>query len=114
MKVGQIKMRVLFCIFIFLSAIICGAAEQKIPGGWTESGTLQYSYAYARSYIGHQMRKEGWVCKIAFTAGAQRNQEHSVWHKGNKKMQIMIWRIDSGITGYSKGEIAADKQGNGR
>ena len=102
-------MKTLFYIFIFLSALVGGAAE-KIPGGWTESGTLPYSYAYARNYIGHQMRKAGWICKIGFTAGAKREQEHSVWFKGDKKMQLMIWRIDSGKTGYSKGEIIANKQ----
>ena len=94
----------------FFCSIICTAAE-KIPGGWTESGTLPYSYAYARTYIGYQMRKDGWTCKIGFTAGSKREQEHSVWHKGNRKMQVMIWRIDSGKTGFSKGEITANKQG---
>ena len=104
-------MRVLFYIFILFTAFVCGAAEKKVPGGWTESGTLPYSYAYARTYIGHKMRKDGWVCKIGFTAGAKREQEHSVWLKGNRKMQVMIWRIDSGKTGYSKGEIIPDKKG---
>ena len=103
-------MKILFYIFILFSAFCCCAAEQ-IPGGWNESGTLPYSYAYARNYIGYQMRKDGWICKIGFTAGKKREQEHSVWHKGNRKMQIMIWRIDSGKTGYSKGEINSGKQG---
>lgn len=101
-------------IFFSLFAAIlinCTAAEKKIPGGWTESGILPYSYAYARSYIGHKMRKDGWICKIGFTAGKKREQEHSVWHKGNRKMQVMIWRIESGKTGYSKGEITGNKQG---
>ena len=102
-------MKTLFYIFILFAAFVCAAVE-KIPGGWTESGTLPYSYSYARSYLGHQMRKDGWICKIGFTAGQKREQEHSVWHKGNRKMQVMIWRIDSGKTGYSKGEITANKQ----
>ena len=105
-------MKILFYIFIFFSMFVCrAAAEKKIPGGWTESGILPYSYAYARTYIGHKMRKEGWICKIGFTAGKKKEQEHSVWHKGNRKMQIMIWRIESGKTGYSKGEITGNKQG---
>ena len=41
----------------------------------------------------------------------QEKKENSVWHKGNRKMQIMIWRIESGKTGYSKGEITGNKQG---
>ena len=102
-------MKFLFYISMFLSTVVCGAAE-KISGGWTETGALPYSYAYARSYLGHQMRKDGWICKIGFTAGAKREQEHSVWYKGKRKMQVMIWRIDSGKTGYSKGEITANKQ----
>ena len=103
-------MKSFFYIFIYFCTFVCGAAEQ-IPGGWTESGTLPYSYAYARNYIGYQMRKDGWICKMGFTAGKKREQEHSVWHKGNRKMQIMIWRIDSGKTGFSKGEINSGKQG---
>ena len=104
-------MKSLFYIFILISASFCNAAEKKIPGGWTESGILPYSYAYARSYIGHKMRKDGWICKIGFTAGKKREQEHSVWYKGNRKMQVMIWRIESGKTGYSKGEITGNKKG---
>ena len=103
-------MKTLFYIFIFFSALACCAAE-KVPGGWTESGVLNFSYAYARSYLGHQMRKNGWICKIGFTAGAKREQEHSVWQKGNQKMQLMIWRIDIGKTGYSKGLITVAKKG---
>ena len=91
-------------------AFNCRGAE-KIPGSWNVSGVLPYSYAYARSYMGHELRKQGWICKLGFTAGAKRQQEHSVWQKGNKKMQVMIWRIESGKTGYSKGEISGNKKG---
>ena len=99
----------LFCTLFFLY-IFSVIAIEKIPGGWTASGTLPYSYDYARNYIGHQLRKDGWICKIGFTAGAKREQEHSVWHKGNRKIQVMIWRIEPGKTGYSKGEITSNKQ----
>lgn len=105
----MVTMKLFIYIFLFFSMFACCAAE-KVSGGWTESGVLPYSYAYARSYLGHQMRKDGWICKIGFTAGAKREQEHSVWLKGNRKMQLMIWRIEAGKTGYSKGEIVADKQ----
>ena len=106
----MVTMKLFIYIFLFFSMFACYAAE-KPPGGWTESGVLNFSYAYARSYLGHQMRKNGWICKISFTAGAKREQEHSVWHKGNRKMQVMIWRIDSDKTGYSKGEITANMFG---
>ena len=101
-------MKTFFYIFILSGAFLCGAAE-KIPGGWTESGTLSYSYAYARTYMGYQMRKAGWRCRMGFTAGSKREQEHSVWQKGEKKIQLMIWRIDSGKTGFSKGEVVGNK-----
>ena len=102
-------MKIFLYIFILFSASVCSAATKG--SGWSESGVLPYSYAYARSYIGYQLRKEGWICKTGFTAGAKREQEHSVWHKGNKKMQVMVWRIDSGKTGYSKGAFSSDKKG---
>ena len=104
-------MKILLLIIIcgICSAFDCKEAE-KVPGCWNESGVLPYSYAYARSYMGHELRKQGWICKTGFTAGAKRQQEHSVWQKGSKRMQLMIWRIDSGKTGYSKGEIVTDKQ----
>ncbi|MEG1979556.1 MAG: hypothetical protein RR060_02465 [Victivallaceae bacterium] len=66
---------------------------------------MSYSFVYARTWMGHQMRKNGWKCQQAFTAGKRQNQEHSVWRKGNKKMQIMLWRIDANKTGYAQGEI---------
>ena len=105
---GLYKVKNFLYIFLLANAFLCGAAE-KIPGSWTESGVLPYSYAYARTSMGHKMRKEGWECKIGFTAGRKREQEHSVWQKGEKKVQLMIWRIDSGKTGYSKGEIIVSK-----
>ena len=89
-------------IFGALAAAFAAAAA-----GWTESGELEYSYAYARTVLGHRMRAAGWVCKLGFTAGKTGEQEHSVWVKGSRKMQLMIWKIDSGRTGYSKGEIKA-------
>jgi|GEM_PF-4346573 len=90
----------------FSAGHILFAQEQ----GWTESGELAYSYAYARTWLGHQMRKDRWVCKIGFTAGAKGEQEHSVWTKGNRKMQVMIWKIDSCRTGYAKGEISGQEK----
>lgn len=86
-------------LFFLLSTVPVFAA------GWTESGELAYSYAYARTVLGHRMRAAGWVCKLGFTAGKNGEQEHSVWVKGSRKMQLMIWKIDSSRTGYSKGEI---------
>ena len=95
-----------------LSIMLLVAATIGIPrsngaetDGWQESGELEYSYAYARTWLGHRMRLEGWICKTGFTAGKNGEQEHSVWVKGSRKMQLMIWKIDSNRTGYSKGEI---------
>lgn len=96
-------------LLLLIGTLTCAAVE-KIPGSWTESGVLPYSYDYARNYLGHQMRREGWVCKKGFTAGKKREQEHSVWQRGNRKMQMMIWRIETGKTGYSKGEIIREKR----
>ena len=96
-------------ILLLSFTFLCGAAE-KVPGRWNSAGVLSYSYAYARNYIGYQMRKEGWICKNGFTAGVKREQEHSVWHKGSRKMQLMIWRIDSGRTGFAKGEITGGRK----
>ena len=96
-------------IFIkhFLTLLALSVAFTATAAGWTESGELAYSYAYARTVLGHRMRAAGWVCKLGFTAGKNGEQEHSVWVKGSRKMQLMIWKIDSGRTGYSKGEIKA-------
>lgn len=88
-----------------LLLLIAVCAVPAFADGWTESGELEYSYAYARTVIGYRMRAEGWVCKLGFTAGKHGEQEHSVWVKGSRKMQVMIWKIDSNRTGYSKGEI---------
>ena len=95
---------------LFLSGSLMVLAVMNDAGSWQESGELSYSYAYARTVLGFRMRRDGWVCLLGFTAGKHGEQEHSVWMKGNRKMQLMIWRIDSGRTGYAKGEIREGKR----
>ncbi len=90
----------LFILLAFLPFVGVYAAS-----GWTESGEVEYSYAYARTWLGHKMRLDGWRCKVGFTSGVKREMEHSVWEKNGRKMQMMIWRIDVNKTGYSLGEI---------
>ncbi len=77
-------------------------ADEKTDG-WTTTGELAYSFAYARNYLGHKLRLKGWECSLGVTAGKGRNIEISVWERDGKKLQLMIWRIDSGRTGYSWG-----------
>ena len=103
-------MKTLLYILFLCIAFLPLAAAEKIAGGWTETGELSYSYAYSRSVLGYRMRKDGWVCRRGFTAGRHGEQEHSVWEKGERKMQLMIWKIDSGRTGYAKGEIKGGKR----
>ena len=104
-------MKTLLQISLFAAIVGAGGLGRAESAGWTESGVLEYSYAYARSWLGYRMRRDGWVCRIGFTAGRNGEQEHSVWIRGPRKMQLMIWIIDSNRTGYAKGEIgaAADK-----
>ena len=106
----------LFTLFVLVLATLCLPCPggEETEGGWTEVGELAYSYAYARTWLGHQMRKDGWKCTIGFTAGRKGEQEHSVWVRGRRKMQMMIWRIDSNRTGYSKGEIPEEKTGTNK
>ena len=77
---------------------------------WAKSGELDYSYAYARTYAGYKMRMAKWKCVMGFTSGKNREIEHSVWTKDSKKIQLMLWRIDSGKTGWSYGEIPDEKK----
>ena len=102
---GPGKMKKAFCISVLCLTVCLLCRGNEIPGNWQESGELEYSYAYARTVLGYRMRRDGWVCKLGFTAGKNGEQEHSVWVKGSRKMQLMIWKIDSNRTGYSKGEI---------
>ncbi len=90
---------ILFCAILLTFSIM------GLPGGWQESGEVKFSYAYARTWFGYQMRKQGWSCRLGFTSGEKRDMEHSIWQKGNRELQLMIWRIDSNRTGYAKGEI---------
>ena len=98
-------MKTLPLILLLGIALPLAAAPEPPAAEWTESGVLEYSYAYARNWLGYRMRRDGWVCRIGFTAGRNGEQEHSVWVKGDRKMQLMIWKIDSNRTGYSKGEL---------
>lgn len=93
----------MFLLFLACLCLPLQAAENAVS--WTKSGELAYSYAYARTWLGWKMRSKGWMCRFGFTIGAKQKAEHSVWEKNGRKMQIMIWRIDSNKTGYSMGEI---------
>ena len=97
-------------IYIFLFTIFaCFAATAKESKGWEISGTLPYSYAYARTWAGGKMRQAGWKCIKAFTSGKKNEIEHSVWQKGSRKLQMMLWRIDSDKTGYSQNSLTKGK-----
>jgi hypothetical protein len=49
-------MKKVFYISVLIFPLLGGAAE-KLPGKWSSSGVLDYSYAYARNYLGYRMRK---------------------------------------------------------
>lgn len=104
--------KILSLIFIFyVICASCAVPGKSIPGKWQEHGVLAYDYTYARSVMGFRMRRDGWICKVSFTAGKKGIQEHSVWRKGLREKQLMIWRIDTGKTGYSIGEILSGRKG---
>lgn len=92
-------------LFLFVACLPLHAEKPRQEEGWTHSGELNYSYQYARTYLGHKIRLKGWVCKLSFTSGRMNEIEHSVWEKDGKNLQMMIWRIDANHTGYSWGEF---------
>lgn len=99
-----------FITFLFSCCILPAEQPKEQKEGWTTSGELAYSYSYAKTYLGHKLRLKGWVCKLAFTSGPRGAIEHSVWERDGKKLQVMIWRIDTNRTGYSWGEYTEKKQ----
>ena len=101
------KIKALYIVFIFIFAGSVAMAQDR--NGWDISGELPYSYAYTRTWAGGKMRQAGWKCIKAFTSGKNNEIEHSIWQKGNKKLQMMLWRIDSGKTGYSQGSLTKEK-----
>ena len=78
-------MKKIAIFLVLFPTLLLTAAETRPAGGWQETGELAYSYAYARSVLGHRMRRDGWVCTFGFTAGKCREQEHSVWQKGRRR-----------------------------
>lgn len=96
--------------FIFLFTILaCFAATAKESKTWDISGELPYSYAYARTWVGGKMRQAGWKCTKSFTSGKKNEIEHSIWERGSRKLQMMLWRIDSDKTGYSQSSLTKEK-----
>jgi len=103
----------IFIIFIMLLAFqLHSETEQKrepVCGGWDHTGELSYSYAYARNWLGARMRTGGWRCTKSFTAGPRHEVEHSIWVRGTRTVQMMIWRISSDRTGYSQKYLSKEK-----
>ena len=100
-------------LFLLAGLLVLGVSSFADVGegdGWQVTGEVPYSYAYARSYLGFQLRREGWSCIQGFTTGAHGEVEHSVWSKGERRLQMMVWRIGVGRTGYSQGEFSAARQ----
>lgn len=120
LSIDKIFISVILACVILISCVSESSAAEKTVAGkgdadtdkkaetWDESGTLDYAYAYARNYIGYKMRRAKWKCVMAFTSGGRGEVEHSVWTKGEKKLQLMIWRIDANKTGYSHAYIRDD------
>ncbi len=95
--------------FLLLALAWSSIAANSSKKGWDFSGELAYSYAYARTWVGGKMRQAGWRCVKAFTSGAKNEIEHSIWSKGEQRLQMMIWRIDSDKTGYSQSNLGKGK-----
>ena len=83
--------------------------EAKPAAGWDHTGELSYSYAYARSWVGNKMRTQGWRCTKSFSSGRNGTVEHSIWINGTRTVQMMIWRISSGRTGFAQKELNKGK-----
>lgn len=96
-------------IYFLFILFACFLVEAKEHHGWDISGELPYSYAYARTWAGGKMRQAGWKCTRAFTSGKRNEVEHSIWIKGKQRLQMMLWRIDSGKTGYSQSSLTKGK-----
>ena len=61
MSIGPSDMKRFAIFLVLFPTLLLTAAETKPAGGWQETGELAYSYAYARSVLGHRMRSAGWV-----------------------------------------------------
>lgn len=98
------------CLLALLAFFALNAASDILAAdGWETTGEVPYSYAYARNYLGFQLRREGWRCEFGFTTGKHGEVEHSVWRRGKRRLQMMVWRIAVGRTGFSRAEIQPEK-----
>ena len=95
------------CFLSFAEPFATAAAAETVGCGRApERGEIPYDFPYACRKFGQKMRLAGWKCQLIFTVG--RHQEHSIWEKNGRRKQLMIWRMDTGRTGYLSGEITMD------
>jgi len=110
------KARIAEFIFMALAAL---AVRIELPPGstvslsddtgksWTQTGENDCSLLSARDKWNASLKRQGWTLKNEFTPVKSADQYFSVWRREGRRIILMLWRIDSGKSGFSWGDYSA-------
>lgn len=74
---------------------------------WSQTGENGCSVALARAKWYGTLTRQRWTLKDEFHPAGAPDQFFSVWTKQDSEIILMLWRIDSGNSGFSWGDSSA-------
>lgn len=114
------KTRIADYIIIMLAAL---AVRIELPPGstvsisddtgaaWAQTGENDCSLLAAKAKWHMSLKRQGWALEREFSPAASADRSFSVWLRKKSRIILMLWRIDSGKSGFSwGGDSAAGKE----
>ena len=77
---------------------------------WAQTGENDCSLLSAKSKWHASLKRQGWILKNEFSPIKSADQYFSVWRRNERRIILMLWRIDSGKSGFSWGDYSAAKK----
>ena len=71
---------------------------------------MPYSYAAARMRMITQFEGRGFHLRHEISLGHRNDRCLMLWEQGEKRILVMLWRVDVGKTGFSIGEFKDDSR----
>lgn len=113
------KTRIANFIFLVLAAV---TVSIELPPGstvsisddtgaaWTQTGENDCSLLSAKSKWHASLKRQGWILENEFSPIKSADQHFSVWRRRERRIILMLWRIDSGESGFSWGDYSPVKK----
>ena len=113
------KTRIADFIFLVLATLAVGielppgstvSISDDTGAAWARAGENDCSLLAAKAKWHASLKRQGWTLGNEFSPAKSADQYFSVWQKKKSRIILMLWRIDSGKSGFSWGDYSAPKR----